>query len=92
MRSAERRTTIACGFRSRAETTRYGQFGLTEPASLALLSAWEPPHQGCGRGRQTRGVVAARIGDVMHAATIVLVVATGIAVGDGDDSAEDIID
>ena len=76
--------TIARHFYSRAETARYGRFGLTELRRWPQWILERPPRRGCGRGSRFRGVVAASLVDATHAVLIVLVAAIRLALDNGN--------
>ena len=78
------RTTIARRFRSRAETARYGQYGLTELRRWPQWILGRPPRRGYSSERRFGGVVAASLGDATHAILIVLVAAIRIALDNGN--------
>ena len=73
------------------EIARYGRIGLTKLRRWPCLVLGRPPRQGYASGRRIHGVIAASLGDAMHAILIVLVAAIEIAVGSADDDAEGII-
>ena len=83
------RTNTARCFRSRAETARYGRFGSTELRHWPQWILGPSPRRGYGSGRRFRGIVAASLGEVTHAALFVLIAAIRIAldnVSGGDEA------
>ena len=83
-RTAETAVAIARRFRSRAETARYGRYGLTELRRWPQWILGRPPRRGYSSERQFCGVVAASLGDATHAILIVLVAAIRIALDNGN--------